>query len=104
MFLDTFPVSYVIYTEAGTVNIIVGLEVHQDHWELANSVNASSFGLLPLFIGSHKSFDELMSSVPKDDITKTLESMSDELYNYIEDSSVVNFNNLIKKYNTIYNA
>lgn len=102
MFLDTLPVSYVIYTEEDLVKIIIGLELNEEHWDKVPAPELH-FGLLPIFIGAHNSFDELMSVVPKEDITERVTTLIPTLSDYIEDPNDNTVKDLIIKYKELTN-
>lgn len=103
MFLDELPVSYVIYTEEAQVKTIVGIELQDRHWDHANGANMH-FGLLPVFMGGHQSLTELLEVLPEEHITNALNSISEQLANYVNDPSDQHANELIEAYKQLENG
>lgn len=102
MFLDELPVSYVFYTEQGAVKTIIGLEVADQHWDQLKDPQ-QHFGMLPIFIGAHDTFDELMEVLPKDDIIERVKTLVPALSEYVKDPSDNNLKVLLTTYKELSN-
>ncbi|MCA9381764.1 hypothetical protein KC678_05850 [Candidatus Dojkabacteria bacterium] len=104
MFLDKLPVSYAVYTENGLVKIIVGIEVATQHWDKVQQFSSStSFGLLPLYVGGHNSFLELMEVIPEEDIVNIVTVLVPMLTLYIDDPTDEHLKLLLEQYKEINN-
>ena len=100
-FLDSMPVSYVIYTERDQRMMIVGIEVAEQHWDKLNRVPQSSFGLLPLYVGGADSLKLLFETLPKEELEEIILTILPAQAKYVENPSEENLNELLKVYKEI---